>query len=93
MIFYRRFKKIKLRKNSFTLTCLKPMDISRGLSDYTQSYIPDFGYSNQLEFEESKGWHFLLDFVSKYPKREKTANMIQLMNKAKMNKVERIKYL
>ena len=59
-----------------SLPKFQPSDISLGLSDLTKSYIPDFGYTNQLEFEDRSGWDFFLDFVSKYPKREKTANMI-----------------
>lgn len=82
-------KKIKLRKNSFTLNCLRPTDISSGLSDFTKSYVPDFGYSSQLEFDRQTGWAFLLDFVSKYPKREKTANMIREMHNSKIAKVSR----
>lgn len=79
----KKFQKIKLRKNSFSRNILQPNEITRGLSDFTKSYIPDFGYTNQLDFDRTHGWQFLLDFVSKYPKREKTANMIFSLNKAK----------
>lgn len=68
--------KIQLRKNSLSIPRFESNDISSGLSDIKKSYIPDFGYQNQLEFTEMHGWGFLLDFISKYPKREKTANMM-----------------
>lgn len=78
---------IRLKKNSLSIPKLKPNDISSGLSDLTKSYIPDFGYSNQLEFGKIEGWNFLLDFISKYPKKEKTANMIHDLVKQKENNV------
>ena len=71
------------------MACNKPSDISKGLSDFTKSYIPDFGYQTQLDFDIHKnGWHFLLDFISKYPKREKTFNLVRMMNKLKKAKVK-----
>jgi hypothetical protein len=82
-----RYKKISLRKNSLTLTMPSPNEITNGLSDYTKSYIPDFGYTNQLDFERTHGWQFLLDFISKYPKREKTSNLINDLVKAKVTHV------
>ena len=87
-IIIKSINKIKLRKNSLTLTWLKPSDISKGLSDFTKSYIPDFGYQNQIDFDiHQNGWNFLLDFISKYPKREKTFNLINVLNKLKVSKV------
>eukprot|EP00345_Euplotes_harpa_P015874 CAMPEP_0168353396 /NCGR_PEP_ID=MMETSP0213-20121227/23227_1 /TAXON_ID=151035 /ORGANISM="Euplotes harpa, Strain FSP1.4" /LENGTH=40 /DNA_ID= /DNA_START= /DNA_END= /DNA_ORIENTATION= len=39
------------------MTCFKPNEISRGLSDFTKSYEPDFGYQTQLNFDTTnKGW-------------------------------------
>lgn len=78
-----QIKSIKLRKNSLTLTCLKPTEMPTGLSDMTKSYIPDFGYDNQIDFDRKNGWNLLVDFISKFPKREKTANLIYRMNRLK----------
>ncbi|CAI2368814.1 unnamed protein product [Moneuplotes crassus] len=82
--------KIQLRKNSLSIPKFEPGDISSGLSDIKKSYIPDFGYKNQLEFTRQQGWEIVLDFISKYPRREKTANTISdLLQQKEMMKERR----
>ncbi|CAI2373338.1 unnamed protein product [Moneuplotes crassus] len=79
----KRKVKIQLKKNSLSIPKFDPADISSGLSDITKSYIPDFGYANQLEFDRQHGWELVLDFISKYPRRAKTANTINDLIKKK----------
>ena len=58
--------------------------MSKGLSDLKEKYVPDFGYKELIEYKQRKsGWSFLLDIISKYPKREQMINIIKYLNENK----------
>lgn len=58
-------------------------NISKGISDLKKQYHPDFGYKEELNFKKQTGWSFLLEVISKFPKRERMLNTIQYLNENK----------
>lgn len=58
--------------------------MSKGISDIKEKYVPDFGYKEHIEYNKRQsGWSFLLDIISKYPKREQMVNIIKYLNENK----------
>ena len=58
-----------------------PIDITKGLSDLHQAYVPDFGYTEMMTFgdhdDQAKAgvsWKTVFDNIARFPKSQKLLN-------------------
>ena len=55
------------------------------LSDVTKGQVPDFGFLNELKFDDEQriGWNLFIDLVKPYPKYQKLDDYINDVHKEK----------
>jgi hypothetical protein len=65
-------------------------EMEEKLQDFGGGFIPDFGYREQLEFDETKGWKLLAECINKQPKHERLNNVISNLKVVKLDKFDKM---
>ena len=63
------------------------VDLGENLGNLLKPSEPDFGYEDEIYFKENKrstnNWGLFLDFVQRYPKRERISSLVKDILNAK----------